>query len=255
MKKPKFAICITNYNSVKTARISLQSVLRQINRNDFEIIVVDNFSSDGSLEILKEMQKEGKIDKLVTRRCSRGLGRQIAFLLSEANYIVANIDTDVVYNDNLSKVLQTRENIFRNSLLAVYGMIVLPRSLAEKLGGWRDLDRHEDSDLCIRAFAAKCYMHDMTLNVVKEHINPRKGYPRRFFENYRSFRDWFRIGMKISDLPGGIFSIFKPSVLLAFVTYRFYSQYRNEAFSKWYRVWLNFESFGYYRGCKQSAVG
>jgi glycosyltransferase involved in cell wall biosynthesis len=55
--KPIYSICITNYNSASSTKQSLESILTQLDKR-FEIIVVDNRSTDGSLEILKEYQKK-----------------------------------------------------------------------------------------------------------------------------------------------------------------------------------------------------
>jgi glycosyltransferase involved in cell wall biosynthesis len=223
--------------------------LSQIDRKDFEIIVVDNYSSDSSFELLEEMYRTGKIDILVRMRCSRGLGRQIAYLLSKAQYIVANIDTDVIYNNKIVDVLADYQRHRADFLYAVYGAMILPRCLAERLGGWRDLDRHEDSDLCARAFAAGCYMHDLRINVVEKHLKKKQHILKRFIENYTDFRDWFRIGMKIHELPGGVHIIIKPSVLLAFLTYRWYKRYSNPKFDEWIRIWRDREVFSLIINC------
>ena len=249
MKRPSYALCIINYNNVLTIHKFFDSVLNRIDKKDFKIIVVDSYSSDGSFELLEEMYKSGKIDILARIRCSRGLGRQIAYLLSKAEYIIANIDTDVIYNDKIVDVLADYQKRRANFLYAVYGAMVLPRCLVERLGGWRDLDRHEDSDLCARAFAAGCYMHDMRINVVDKHLRKKQHILKKFIENYRDFRDWFRIGMKIHELPGGVHIIIKPSVILAFLTYRLYKRYSNPKFDKWLRIWRNREVFSLIINC------
>lgn len=70
--KSKYSILITNYNTVDTIKQSLESILSQID-NNFEVIVVDNKSKDGSEKILKEFEKQGKI-KVISIKCSRGRG-------------------------------------------------------------------------------------------------------------------------------------------------------------------------------------
>jgi len=55
----------------------MESIISQID-SDFEVIVCDNFSDDGSLKVLEEYAMKGQI-KLVVERSTRGKGRQIAY--------------------------------------------------------------------------------------------------------------------------------------------------------------------------------
>ncbi|MEM3386022.1 MAG: glycosyltransferase family 2 protein [Nitrososphaeria archaeon] len=76
MRKPRYSICMTTYNTKKTVEKCFKSLLSQID-DRFEIIVVDNLSSDSTEKYLEKLALEGKI-RLIKRKCSRGLGRQIA---------------------------------------------------------------------------------------------------------------------------------------------------------------------------------
>ncbi len=53
MKKPLVSIIIPNYNKEEFLSICIQSVLNQTYKN-FEIIIIDNFSSDRSLDVIKK---------------------------------------------------------------------------------------------------------------------------------------------------------------------------------------------------------
>jgi glycosyltransferase involved in cell wall biosynthesis len=56
MKKNFISILITNYNKEKFLNSSLKSVLQQ-NYSNFEILLFDDFSTDGSLRIIKKFKK------------------------------------------------------------------------------------------------------------------------------------------------------------------------------------------------------
>ena len=144
----KYSICITNYNSKDTLRRCLESVLCQIDSN-FEIVISDNCSTDGSLEILKEYAKSGKI-KLIIERSSRGKGRQIAFENSVGTYILSGIDTDDLIKPLLKDILRTYHEKHEGFMLSFGTFHIIPRQLVIEIGGWRDLQRFEDTDFSKR---------------------------------------------------------------------------------------------------------
>jgi len=58
MSKPKVGIVIVNYNGKALLKDCLNSIRKNTNSPDYEIVVVDNASIDGSLEMLKKQFKE-----------------------------------------------------------------------------------------------------------------------------------------------------------------------------------------------------
>ena len=121
-----------------------------LSNSKFETVVVDNESTDDSIEFLKELQRKQIVQKISIERCSRGKGRNLAYLLSSGTYLLSNIDMDVVYDpDKILLAIKDYHERFEGKVLSVYGMMILPRQAAEKLGGWKDLDRHEDNELAL----------------------------------------------------------------------------------------------------------
>src|SRR5207247_9979938 len=109
---PRYAICITNYNSGGTIREAMDSVVRQFPPSIVEILVTDNESTDDSLPYLRQLLAAGKIQGLRVVRSRRGKGRQLAFEMGQAPYILANIDMAVVYNTNIPAVRQAAHAAF-----------------------------------------------------------------------------------------------------------------------------------------------
>ncbi|MEM3638062.1 MAG: glycosyltransferase family 2 protein [Conexivisphaerales archaeon] len=207
MPPKKYSICITHYNNVRTVALSLDSILNQIDEN-FEVIVSDNFSNDGSAEILSKYAKEGKI-RLVRIRSSRGLGRQMSFLKSTGQYIISNIDTDEVYLPMLKVVLSFYHKYCEGKLLLVtsgpdkqvrglQNLTILPRTLAFELGGWRDLQYGEDWDLWARAAKRDkfCLTHYNLLASPNQHYERLKLIPRVLLR-YIKYRDMMRLGRHV----------------------------------------------------------
>jgi glycosyltransferase involved in cell wall biosynthesis len=159
--RPRYSICITHYNNAPTVRRALGSILDQID-DDFEVIVVDNESTDGSFEILKEFADSGKIE-LIRARSSRGKGREIAFEKSNGEYVIANLDMDDVFKPRLRELLTRYHEAADGKLLWAYSRMkgkgywggesftITTRELLKEIGGWRDLQILEDRELCSRA--------------------------------------------------------------------------------------------------------
>ncbi|MEM0053782.1 MAG: glycosyltransferase family 2 protein [Nitrososphaeria archaeon] len=104
MGRPKYSICMTTYNTIKTIDKCFKSLLRQID-DRFEIIVVDNLSSDGTEKYLEKLALEGKI-RLIKRKCSRGLGRQIAAENALGDVLIQQVDADQVYGKFLNDAVE-----------------------------------------------------------------------------------------------------------------------------------------------------
>jgi len=200
----KYSICITHYNNYPTVEASLNSILNQIDDN-FELVVIDNFSDDGSEKILKTFSDQEKI-RLIRRRCNRGEGREAAFRESSGQYIIANLDLDDVFLPLLAKSLKVYHSAAEGFLLLLVTDINLwaqnvtigPRSLIESLGGWRDLQYGEDWDLWSRAAAVGKYKYQVY--TLAERWNPhpeRAAALNKLKFRYFRYRDLLRLGREI----------------------------------------------------------
>ena len=103
---PVFSVIIPTYNSEKTIGRCIESVVSQIFQ-DFEIIVVDNFSSDSTLKIIESFQGNIKII------CEHNHGviahsRNLGILSSSGDWICF-LDSDDWWASN--KLLEVYKNI------------------------------------------------------------------------------------------------------------------------------------------------
>jgi glycosyltransferase involved in cell wall biosynthesis len=196
-RKVVYSICMTGYNTRRSAQASLDSILTQID-DRFEIIVVDNVSTDGSLEILKEYQRQNKIT-LISTPCSRGLGREIAVRCAKGKYILI-MDMDDVFEPKLAKMLEVYHKSFEGLMLLVSGIpgvVVSPKALIEKIGGYRDLNWLEDSDIYARAAEINCFGFFDSIKMISYSIKDQRfifHVSRYAKNNYMFFRAAFRLG-------------------------------------------------------------
>jgi glycosyltransferase involved in cell wall biosynthesis len=237
MKTPKYSICITNYNCGPTMQSSLQSILGQLDGR-FEIVVVDNLSTDASRDILRAFEARGKL-KLIERKCSRGKGLQIAFENTIGEYIVSGLDLGDTYRSRLASFLDFYHAKCEGKLL--HGLneavIVAPRSLIENLGGWRDLQRSEGWDLWSRA--AKVGLYCWTIFILTEsrdrstfrgqseahpELNTFVGWHRRQYEVYR---DSLRLGRRLFPRGSRITIGMRLDQILALASLPFYPSFQS----------------------------
>lgn len=99
MKKPKVSIIVTNYNGGQILLDCIES-LKKVNYPNFEVVLVDNRSQDGSFE--EAIQNKGKL-KLISYKNKVDLGftgaNNKGFELSTGDYILLlNNDTKVDKN-------------------------------------------------------------------------------------------------------------------------------------------------------------
>ena len=93
------SVIIPNYNEEKTLEIIINKVVKQKENINLEIIVVDDFSSDKSREILKKLKSIEKIDHLIFHEKNYGKGFAIQSALAKCSgEIIIIQDADLEYD-------------------------------------------------------------------------------------------------------------------------------------------------------------
>jgi len=145
----RLSICTTNYNCAHALERHLSSAYKALDGLDFEYIVVDNESRDGSPGILEDWSSTHRNMIVRTRRCTMGRGRQVAFEESSGNYIIV-LDTDVVYSDLLRRFVDTYVARFSDLSMQALYCGIFPRAQWAAAGGRRSLNTNEDVDMWLR---------------------------------------------------------------------------------------------------------
>jgi GT2 family glycosyltransferase len=126
---PKVSILWVNYNSLSFINLALESLqaIKNLDYPNYELIVVDNGSVDGSFEIIKKFINESNIkSKLI--RLNRNLGftggNNVAYAARDPNskYVVLLNSDAVPRKDSLSRLVEIMEN--DESLGAAQGVIL-----------------------------------------------------------------------------------------------------------------------------------
>ena len=117
-----------------------------------ELVLVDNYSEDGTWETLKELQARYNI-QLYRKKSNRGLGRNIAFEKTEGKYTIS-VDVDEVFLDTtLKNILVNHSNLLNNN--SIVNFELSKRDVIEQAGNWNsDLNAAEDVELKARILKA-----------------------------------------------------------------------------------------------------
>ena len=98
----RFSVVIPTYNREKYIANTLESVFNQ-SFQDFEIIIVDNCSTDGTVKLVEELMKQNDKIKLIknSKNLERSRARNIGIENSLGDYITLLDSDDFLYENCL----------------------------------------------------------------------------------------------------------------------------------------------------------
>ena len=126
-ENPKISIVITIFNGEGFIRTALRSIQNQ-NFRDIEIIIVDDYSMDESVKLIKELMKEDQRIILIQNDANRGpLYTKSKGVLNAKGKYVMTLDVDDLYaNQNVFSILyekSEKENLDILGFSAIHGKI------------------------------------------------------------------------------------------------------------------------------------
>jgi hypothetical protein len=114
------SVIIPVRNRQKTIGDAVESVLRQRPNFDFNLIVVDNYSTDGTTEILKEIaQRDKRLRHIIPERTDLGIGGcwNVGVHSEHCGKYAVQLDSDDVYSSE--NTLQKIVDVFHNEKCAM----------------------------------------------------------------------------------------------------------------------------------------
>ena len=134
------SIIIPFKNSKKTINKCLGSALNQQGNVDYEILLVDDFSNDGSSKIVKKIIKKKNNCKLLRSKIitlGPGHARNLALKKAKGKYIYF-LDSDDILKNNAIKKLKKEINKYKNVDLLCNNFQIL-----DKIGNFKKKSRHD----------------------------------------------------------------------------------------------------------------
>ena len=106
----KLSIIIVSFNTKNILDDCITSIKNSNTKSSYEIIVVDNNSNDGSIEMLESKYTDIKLIKNQDNKLFAIANNQGAKIASGEHLLLLNSDT-LVYDDNLDKMVEYMDNI------------------------------------------------------------------------------------------------------------------------------------------------
>lgn len=106
------SVIIPVFNRVKTIEDAIQSVLKQKTDFSFNLIIIDNHSTDGTSDIIRRYESDKRLIHLIPDRFDLGIGGcwNIGIEYAQCGKFAVQLDSDDVYSDE--HTLQTMVNAF-----------------------------------------------------------------------------------------------------------------------------------------------
>lgn len=203
------SITITAKNEAPVIDKVLNNLIKQLNDINYEMILIDNWSSDNTFQILKKY--ENNHIKVFRYKGSKGSARNFALKKADGKYVMA-LDADQVYL-NLDKFLRdyfSRYSSYSVKIGRSSFPIISPKELLMNVGGWRDLQFAEDWDLWFRLTEACKYIYLIDYDwVFGEHIRSHKNnysILSKILKYMLKYRDLYIVGLPIR--PQNIYNKF-----------------------------------------------
>jgi glycosyltransferase involved in cell wall biosynthesis len=126
---PEVSIGMPVYNDVSFIEKSINSILNQ-SFEDFQLILSDDNSTDGSYEICKKIAQKDKRIKLIRHEKNIGISRNMKYLLgiSEGKYFMWAGNDDLWHKDFIKILRDSLEESNENYICAFGGVLFIDES-------------------------------------------------------------------------------------------------------------------------------
>jgi glycosyltransferase involved in cell wall biosynthesis len=162
---PKYSICVPNYNMGDTLDRALRSVLLQID-DDYEVLIVDDGSSDNSIDVLDDLTKEFGLLRVISlardRKRKLGETRNISVREARGEYVILHVDADDLWDpyikDFVAVFHKLEQCIGRDVLVSGQQINMARKSFLLQHGPYRNTHRAQDRDMWMRLAAVDAYI-------------------------------------------------------------------------------------------------
>ncbi len=116
MNKVELSVIIPSFNTKSILKSCLDSIIKNTQDLNYEIILVENGSKDGSLQMLQGYKKKSKRVRVINARKNLGFGRanNVGVIKSKGEYLLF-LNSDTIITDNSLResvdILKSRKDV------------------------------------------------------------------------------------------------------------------------------------------------
>lgn len=169
----KLSIIIVSYNTKDILDDCLSSIYRSHIKDVFEIIVVDNCSHDGSVEMLETKYKQVTVIKNTVNHLFAKANNQAAKIAKGEYLLLLNSDT-LVYDDNIQKLIDYFETLESSVICIGPKILNLDKSLQSQ--GYPNPSIMERLTMCFKLYKFLPYFLLPMGVPIKKNIPRRVGW-------------------------------------------------------------------------------
>jgi glycosyltransferase involved in cell wall biosynthesis len=155
---PRYSVCVCNYNMADTLERAMRSVLDQLDRSLYEVVVIDDGSNDGSLNELEKLAQKYPNFRYFSlprdRKRKLGLTRNVSIRAARGEYVLLHIDADDEWKPYLQDFVvlyhKIEEAAGRDIHLSGQQTGIGKRDLLLKYGPFENIYRCEDRNLMMK---------------------------------------------------------------------------------------------------------
>ena len=182
----KVSVVVPIYNVEKYVSKCLDSILDQT-MQDFEVVVVDDCSPDGSMEIVRSYAEKDPRFKIVTHEVNRGLMqvRKSGYSMAEGDYVMFCDSDDYLPKDAMEKMydaaLRTSADVVSGDIMLFFPKTgeEIPRESSLKYGG--------DMISVYKSMLLSEYQHNLCAKLFKRSL--LQSYEYTTLENFTNGED------------------------------------------------------------------
>lgn len=190
----RFSIVITVYNKENFISKTLNSVLNQ-SFDDFEIIVVNDGSTDGSLEVIKKF-KNPRISIISQKNQGASAARNCGISAAKGQYIALLDGDDIWKSDYLSEIVRLQNSFPKSKVFATAVEIGSPTGFYPSIYTFENQDNEKHLFLNYFTSSFKNTLLTSSSTVMDRKLFETIGL---FDESIKSGQDtdmWIRIGLR-----------------------------------------------------------
>lgn len=196
---PRISVVMASYNRIDYIKESVESILSQ-SFKDFEFIIIDDCSTDGTRELLEKYATLDSRIKLIKNKSNKGLiyNLRLGMDMACGEYIARMDDDDISYPNRFEKQIEYMD---KNKDIIVCGTFIELIGDVDNNEGWVKHSSSDEIELLLNFFNPICHPSVIMRKDFLKQNNINFSYDALHAEEYDLWKQIIFKNGKIANLP------------------------------------------------------